>query len=335
MIVIGECTMRIAFEEIDYLRPTLISHPHLRHAIQPHSSGHDAWGFRNERVPISTEILTIGDSLTYGVAATADESWPSWLQRLSGKKVYNLALGGFGTSDYEWLLKHKAYQLKPKTVYIAIYLGNDLYRKQIGNEKRAQSPTIQPPSRFQGWAGLVREYLSRNSMLYQVTKLNLSRLAYRLKSMTTNQGNTALIPLHFKHINTVLTPRRFPQEEDEIKLGMSRATNDTKRMMTECSAQPYDCVFLILPTKESVYYDLAREALSATTFDPIRTQDRAEAIMRNEISSVINERGFVVIDLLPSMKNAATLNSLYPENDDGHPNGTGYRVMANAIAQTL
>src|SRR5690348_9513402 len=73
-LIIGEATLRLVFDPVDYLAPTLVSDSVLRFRVEPHSGGHDAWGFRNKSVPKKADIVAIGDSLTYGVSASADYS---------------------------------------------------------------------------------------------------------------------------------------------------------------------------------------------------------------------------------------------------------------------
>ena len=56
---------------MDYLKPTLVADDFLDHRVVGHTGGHDAWGFRNRAVPSRADIVCIGDSMTYGVAARA------------------------------------------------------------------------------------------------------------------------------------------------------------------------------------------------------------------------------------------------------------------------
>ncbi len=47
------------------------------------------------------------------------------LSRLTGKNVYNLALGGYGPNQYYYLLQTKAFGLKPATIIGGLYMGED------------------------------------------------------------------------------------------------------------------------------------------------------------------------------------------------------------------
>jgi hypothetical protein len=63
---------------------------------------HDVLGFRNESVPNCADLITIGDSQTYGNNATIRSNWPGSLERSLGDQrlvLYNAAVGGWGGSS--------------------------------------------------------------------------------------------------------------------------------------------------------------------------------------------------------------------------------------------
>jgi lysophospholipase L1-like esterase len=87
---------------------------------------HDRNGFRNRDVPQQADIVALGDSQTYGITAARDDAWPQQLERMSGRRTYNMGFGGYGPGQY-LLLLDEALRLKPKLVIVALYSGNDLY----------------------------------------------------------------------------------------------------------------------------------------------------------------------------------------------------------------
>src|SRR5437868_1341535 len=89
-----EWLARKIMDPADFLVMDLVSDPILRHRIKEDAIGHDAWGFRNESVPLHADIVAIGDSQTYGWIAGSKYSWPSQLQAITGRTVYNMGLGG-------------------------------------------------------------------------------------------------------------------------------------------------------------------------------------------------------------------------------------------------
>ncbi|MEE8298083.1 MAG: hypothetical protein V3R67_01760, partial [Thermodesulfobacteriota bacterium] len=125
-LLVVEGLSRLFFDPIDFLKPKTVSDEVLRYKIEPNSGAHDSWGFRNKSVPETADIVAVGDSHTYGISATASNSWPSALGRILGKETYNLSLGGYGPVEYLYLMEEKALKLNPELIIVGFYLGNDL-----------------------------------------------------------------------------------------------------------------------------------------------------------------------------------------------------------------
>ncbi|RMG42066.1 MAG: SGNH/GDSL hydrolase family protein, partial [Candidatus Dadabacteria bacterium] len=88
---------------------------------------HDLLGFRNRYIPNHADVVTIGDSQTYGNNALMIESWPAVLEKnLAGRhaKVYSMAAGGWAAPQYLSMLRY-AYAFTPQVIVIAFYTGND------------------------------------------------------------------------------------------------------------------------------------------------------------------------------------------------------------------
>ena len=98
----------------------------LGHRPNPAYPDHDEKGFRNPKVPETTDIVALGDSQTYGSGVRAEQSWPRVLESISALSVYNMGLGGYGPV-HSFLLWDEAMELKPEIVIEAIYAGNDLH----------------------------------------------------------------------------------------------------------------------------------------------------------------------------------------------------------------
>jgi hypothetical protein len=97
----------------------------LGHRMSPYYPGNDSQGFRNPSVPERCDILTIGDSFTYGFAATPENSWPRQLERLTRRPTYNMSCGGYGFCEYEVLLE-RGLSLKPRRVIVGLTIGTDM-----------------------------------------------------------------------------------------------------------------------------------------------------------------------------------------------------------------
>ena len=192
-LVLGEAAVRMVVNPVDYLRANVVEDEILHHTIAPNSSGHDSWGFRNKRVPRSAKIVTIGDSQTYGIAASAGNSWPETLQNLINEDVYNLSLGGYGPVQYTYLLEKRAFDLSPSVVIVGFYFGNDLldayklvYTKQYWIELRRKdffaheesSDTDVVITERGKFLGGLRNWLAQNSIVYRMFTLSSGNMVF-------------------------------------------------------------------------------------------------------------------------------------------------------------
>ena len=89
-------------EDYDKREPMIISDPYAHRARPLYEDmetmgPHDILGFRNRRIPNVADIITIGDSQTYGNNVPPEQNWPGQLQASLGCKspvMYNMSVGG-------------------------------------------------------------------------------------------------------------------------------------------------------------------------------------------------------------------------------------------------
>ncbi|HAC14735.1 MAG TPA: hypothetical protein DCE78_02140, partial [Bacteroidetes bacterium] len=210
MLLLAEGVLRFLYDEVDYLKPKLVFDAKLGDKISPYSSGHDSLGFRNQTIPNNADILTLGDSQTYGVNARAFNSWPEQLQKISGRDVYNMALGGFGPLQYYHILEEEGLKLNPDFVIVGYYLGNDLldtftdvyvelpywdYLKDPDyntvheanprtGEWGSQTTNTSKDKLFNVSKSVqsLRIWLGSNSVLYRMIGFQISKIAYQYES---------------------------------------------------------------------------------------------------------------------------------------------------------
>lgn len=77
----------------------------------------------------SATIVAFGNSLTYGIGASLEESYPSVLQKLTGRKVINAGISGELSADGLTRLPGILDQHQPQLM-ILIHGGNDMLRKK-------------------------------------------------------------------------------------------------------------------------------------------------------------------------------------------------------------
>ncbi len=148
--------------------------------LVPHQDGHwviwfhrpyhvqtNSLGFRNTEEPSDKafRILALGDSQTFGVYVTNEDTWPSWTenelrQRLNSNErvqVFNAGIAGYSIRDQLALLRDKGAAFKPNLVLLGVY-ENDLY--DLGKAK-GQRPSNDAEARLTIWL----KTLARSSAL--------------------------------------------------------------------------------------------------------------------------------------------------------------------------
>ena len=91
----------------------------------PDCPDHDARGYRNHSALSEAEIVTLGDSWTYGSGVPSDSAWPHVVSQRLNRPLYNMGVPGTGPLQSREILR-QALQLHPKVIIFGFYLGNDL-----------------------------------------------------------------------------------------------------------------------------------------------------------------------------------------------------------------
>ena len=150
-LLLSEVLARLALNPADYLAVEMVGDPVLAARPSPSALARfDAWGFRNRDVPPTADIVAVGDSHTYGNGATSDAAWPSVVARLSGRRVYNMGIGGYGPNQYFALSTTKALTLHPRTLIWGLYMGDDFqsaYSLTYGLDTWADMRSEAPPAK--------------------------------------------------------------------------------------------------------------------------------------------------------------------------------------------
>lgn len=358
-LLLGEGAARLFLDPGNYLAPKLLDDPLLERRIEPYSAGHDAWGFRNSTVPAAADIVAIGDSQIYGLNASARNSFPSLLERLTGKRLYNLALGGYGPVQYLYLLENRAIKLHPDLVIVGFYLGNDLLEAyHMAHEVpawRHLAITAFPESSASAAAcdsldaviykapflGPLRFFLSEHSILYRLFA-RLFEEPLRTLEMDFKLGNDAMIVRYEDprgRFRTGFTPARrldaLNLDDPAVVEGLQITQSLFGRMNRFCAGRGIRFLVLMLPTKESVY------ACYIEHNPTLQRGDLVDAVIANEhrvnviMKDYFTQNNIRFVDALDSLRASASQEKIYPSNQDSHPTEAGYRVIAQAVAKYL
>ncbi|MGB5473589.1 MAG: SGNH/GDSL hydrolase family protein [Gammaproteobacteria bacterium] len=286
---------------------------------EPAIGPNDLLGFRNAAVPVAADIVTIGDSMTYGNNAPMQENWPAWMQSALQREdvnVYNMSTGGWAAVQYLDMLGHAA-SFRPYLVVVAFYTGNDpLESLQLvnGNEN---------------WRWLkARAGIADGVSLQGLPTFSLDAPVEEQWPVTFSDG-----------VATVFTPQyRLISNTDHPGVDAGYALMATAgRMIAEQAKQlGIQPVFTIIPTKELAYADkVSAEGLEAP--EPYRALVDAEsgrvAALAAQLQAIDGAR---YVDVVSTLQRAALGNSaLYPNDINGHPLAAGYKVIGDSIAAAI
>jgi lysophospholipase L1-like esterase len=348
-LLVTEGLARLFFDPIDFLKPKIVNDEVLRYKIEPNSGAHDSWGYRNKKVPQTAKIVAIGDSHTYGISATASNSWPAFLQRISSKDTYNLSLGGYGPAEYFYLMEDKALELDPEMIIVGFYLGNDLkdsfnavYSVSIWEDLRDLDISYsfdEDENNKEANSESFTDWLSANSVLYRIISSSFIGDNLRQQRRISKGEDIPILDLPEHGINTGFTPDRRLEGLDlstpEVREGLSLTLEYFNRMNQLAREKQVGFLVVIIPTKEGVFSEFISKS------DELSESYKLDKLIQNEeVVSKLVQRYFVdheipYLDVLGPLKNAAGSEQIYPNNFGGHSNKNGYRIIAESINKYL
>ena len=357
-LLLCEFAARLILNPADYLGVEMVGDPILGAMPSQHTiaGGLDGWGFRNPKVPDSTDIAVIGDSQTYGNTAKMVESWPYVLGQLSGQRVYNLALGGYGPNQYFYLLQTKALKLKPKTVIIGLSLSDDFdnaylmtYSSNYWSYLRVLPGVTVDASTWDAdpipnWQKKIRIWLSRHSVVYQLAfhtglgaSMNGEMQVRNAAQMFPGVATAIIVP--DQHIEEAFQPvgnlRRLDQQSPSVQEGM-RITFKLLHDMNElCKQNNIRLAVVVIPTKEMVFAPYLEHNSQMPLGDVMGKLIPNERLAMERTFQFLSDEKIPYVNPLPAMQAAAGQGIFAKSAGDMHPNKNGYRIIAESVADAL
>jgi lysophospholipase L1-like esterase len=295
--------------------PLLVNRAHPLFDDQYLMGPNDILGFRNRAVPNEADIITIGDSQTYGNNAPLEENWPSRLAAHLPNRapiIYNMSCGGWDGVQYLDIAK-VALRFHPRVIVVAFYAGND-------------------PR-----AGFALAYGSDHWADLRIDPTLTARDAPPIAWPAPPSDQWAV---RFKDgSRTVFTPKlrlssNLP-DHVAIKTAWRILQEVAARITTHARDAKVPVLFTVIPTKELVHAQrIAAEGIEAT--DDYRTLVASELRYIADFGATV--RGFPgasYVDVVTPMQEAALKSMLYRGSTDGHPSPAGYDVLAATISAAL
>lgn len=285
----------------------------------------DAHGFRNsEPWPEVADIVVIGDSLVFGYGVEANRAWPEVLKNeLHGRSVVNLGLIGAGPQQYRRVYETFGRGLRPRLVIIAMFPSNDFWDAEMfeqwlasgagGNYMEWRDFGRGIPGRGT-WRrpGGGRETLLRNSYLY-----NLLRFTWNATRGRTESGHTfrlddgTALQLRPASVIQRMQYASPPSATFDIVVETIQAISDA------AAADGAKTLVVLQPSKERVYMPLIGEP----------APDAGKALR-----TALAERQIEFLDPAPAFQRRAAGGGQLFFPNDGHPNESGYELIAHEVA---
>ena len=353
----------------DRAAPAMVSDPALGNKVLPNSPGHDANGFRNASVPAHADLVALGDSQTWGVNVQTAEAWPQQLEKLSGRSVYNMGVGGYGPIQY-WILTDKALGLSPKVMVVGLYFGNDLYDAYAltySNERYAELRSARAPDQLMtdtigttaqsfwdeeknfhnnygrssptGWSFWLREHSAIGRLLNRDGLwLGATDVDYEIdKAWALAHPDHGAVCEH-ADIGTVFTTAYrltgLDLDDPRVSEGLRITEEALWRAHQKTDKAGVNLLVLLIPSKELVYADLMQREgkLNGTYARLVEMENQA----RRDVESWCTGKRIRCVDALPNLQNEiARRQQIYPSTTESHPNGAGYRVLATTVNDAL
>jgi hypothetical protein len=312
----------------------------------------DANGFRNATRPDQAEIVVLGDSHTYGYNVEASESWPSQLATMTGRSVYNMGVGGYGAYQYRALLD-EALSLRPRVLVAAVYLLNDaadLCRSQQFVEDRATWERVTGLEWAEcGTSGSsaaldaqpLSEWVSSHSA--SVSWLRWAYGVHRMRRILdgTLQESAKDVVIrdrlgaryYFRASTTRARARSVDLPDRHIALGLEQLVLFAGEADRRLRALDGRFVVLFVPTREGVYAD---ELQAAGRPPGVGSLLKGEAALQAALEDRIRQLGIPHVSAGADLASAKSEGQrIYPDGEDDHPVGAGYRAYAAAVRRIL
>jgi hypothetical protein len=356
-LVVCEGGARQLLNPADYLSVETVGDDVLGVRIRRGTAGFDELGFRNAYLPSRVDVLTVGDSHTYGNNATMLESWPMVVGSVSGLRVYNLGMGGYGPNQYYELLRRYLPRLKPEWVLCGLYMGDDFenaYRMTYGldywrflrqdNLASAEADIWEQADDDNRWGRRVRVWLSRHSLVYQLVVHGpvLGRVkGYLQIYRATKSGDEDVVSLTVKEagLHEAFRPLslvdRLDQRSPVVQEGM-RITFDLLQEMNQLSREnDARFVVVIIPTKETVFANYLLgdpETKLRGAIDRLVSDEQAATA---SLVTFLERAGIPHVEVTDALREQVS-DHLYTQSDrDMHPASGGYRIIGDTVARFL
>jgi lysophospholipase L1-like esterase len=287
--------------------------PHARGIYTGVPVAFNALGLRDaerspQPAPGTIRILALGDSVTFGMGVTHDQTYPRQTEALLNAargphappvEVLNMGMPGYNTLHQLAQLRELGLALQPRVVVLG-FLYNDVEQssaqKEAGGTPKAKQSLLRETQSRVNAATL---WLKKNSLFF---------------AWLTPRLGMVLRPLGFKGFGQIGEVKDQYVDSNPHWRRVRDALLEMKRLTAE---RGVELVVMIVP---------AMAQFDDATY-PIKEYHQA-------VATFCRENGIRVLDLLPAFWGLDGTR-LWIHATDGHPNAEGQRIIARSLAEFL
>lgn len=353
-LALVETALRVADFPRQSIKLERIYDPILLYRIPGDFPGVNKEGYRNASLPAQADLVTLGDSHTYGYNAAMEDTWPSQVARMAGLSVYNMGIGGHGPLQYYHVFE-RALQFKPRFIVVGLYLANDIkgvcdlylktdYWKTSAKREgldleycndAAPKSAGRRQNKFRKKTGLsdrLSEAISDTKIATLVemgTRLGRSYVPFDMKSFIVLDDGKNRLHMVNKEVrnNRDYMDLRRP----EIAKSLAVTKELLARMSMRSRQSGAQLVVLLIPSKGTVLHDYL-DGQQRDLPSVYQESARNETLLGTDVMAWLAQQGIPYVDARSAVVSAlAKEGNVYPLDGDDHPVVTGYKAYAQAL----
>lgn len=296
----------------------ITGHPEFSFTVQTNDDG-----LRDEPFEGTFDIAAIGDSFTFGFGVEMDESWPSRLEVISGKRVANLGWAGWSSHVYPIAIRRYAIPLQTN-LWIWAFFGNDL-PESVGAESFLSSGE----TNYLEWTpdGVA----AGNELPFPWSLRTFQLLAALINTelfLLPDSGDGVYDDGEMKMRYGLYAWEMTDPAKQEVVRGWE-LTKDALLEALDLSAEhDASLVVVFIPNREHVYWPYLKSVMTDVGVAQLDNVER-------QLKDFCVEHGIYYINLLPPFQEKAVEGEMLYYPNDGHWNVAGHDFAATIISNYL
>lgn len=306
-----------------------VNRPEYVNTVNINSKGLRDYEHSYEKQNNTKRVIVLGDSFVAGEPFSLEKTVSKKLEEILNKnsknnarfEVLNMGFGGFGPTAEAVLLEKKGIKYNPDLVVLALYMGNDFVKVDIGVSGEISKEVFENSNSLENADFKItkfqklKNFAFRNYFTYSYIRLVVDEK--RLKEKAD--------PLY---LTLEIYKKQYPPYIEENLEKLKSILLHLKRYSDD---KGIGLLVVLIPTKEQV--DKAKFSEMAEKFSLDKTQLEADKAQKIFLQFG-KENSILMLDLLPEFSRRNKNNTFY-FNIDGHWNERGHELAAELVYEKL